>query len=218
MIDWETGLKTALSRWATAQAISASGSELLQLLARYETEVQRERPTRLYPAVLAEVLRRIGNEFGVTTTDSDAQAFGASVPDWPAFADSAEALQRLQARFQLVVLSNVDNASFAASARQLGVEFDLIVTAEDVGSYKPDPANFQAMFDRLSDIGSDSGRLLHVAQSLFHDHVPAQALGLETVWIDRQARPGGATPPPPTPVTPTWTFPTLAAFAAAATS
>ncbi len=110
-----------------------------------------------------------------------------------------------------MILSNVDRASFAASARRLGVEFDLVITAEDVGSYKPDAANFQALIDR-----TDRDELLHVAQSLYHDHVPAKAIGLPTVWIDRRhGRAGTGATPEAAAVTPDWTFPSMAAFAEA---
>jgi 2-haloalkanoic acid dehalogenase type II len=140
------------------------------------------------------------------------------VPDWPAFPDSAAALAALAARYRLIILSNVDRDSFAASNRRLGVRFTSIITAQDVGSYKPEAANFSALLAEARRLGIGEGRLLHVAQSLFHDHGPAKQAGLPTAWINRRhARPGwGATPPPAAGVTPDWEFPTLAAFASAA--
>ena len=103
---------------------------------------------------------------------------------WPAFADSADALRLLKSRFKLVILSNVHRDGFAASNRKLGVTFDAIYTAEDIGSYKPDPRNFSHMLERLqSDLGIEAGDVLHVAQSLFHDHVPARQAGLANVWM-----------------------------------
>jgi FMN phosphatase YigB (HAD superfamily) len=126
-------------------------------------------------------------------------------------------LARLKRRFRLIVLSNIDRTSFALSNARLGVEFDAIVTAQDVGSYKPDPRNFEALLRTAGELGVGEGRLVHVAQSLFHDNVPAKAIGLPTAWIDRRAgRAGsGATPAPPVDVRPDWTFPTLAALAEA---
>jgi 2-haloalkanoic acid dehalogenase type II len=113
--------------------------------------------------------------------------FGLSVPHWPAFPDSADALRILKKHFKLVILSNVNREGFAASNRKLGVEFDAIYTAEDVGSYKPDPANFTYLLEHLkSDLGVTPGQILHTAQSLFHDHVPAAEFGLARAWIDRQ--------------------------------
>ena len=146
-----------------------------------------------------------------------AARLAVSVPDWPAFADSADALARLATRYKLVILSNVDRQSFAGSNARLGVRFDAIITAQDVGSYKPSPRNFDVLVATVSGLGVADGRLLHVAQSLFHDHVPARAIGLPTAWIDRRGQRAGwgATPPPGIPVKPDFTFPTMDAFAAA---
>lgn len=110
----------------------------------------------------------------------------------------AQALAYLQGFYRLVILSNVDRASFARSNARLGVTFDAIYTAEDIGSYKPDPRNFRHMLDRLADYGHRPDAILHVAQSLFHDHGPAKGCGLASAWIDRrQGSEGwGATPPP----------------------
>ena len=117
-----------------------------------------------------------------------------------------------------IILSNVDRVSFAASNERLGVTFDAVVTAEDVGSYKPDRRNFDALLGALGPLGVDRSELLHVAQSLYHDHEPARELGLPSVWIDRRHAAGGtgATPPPAAAVAPTWRFESLAAFADAA--
>jgi len=140
-------------------------------------------------------------------------AFGGSVGDWPAFPDSAAALARLKGRFRLGVLTNCDDDLFAASARRLGIEFDWVVTAQQAGGYKPRRENFELLLER---VGLPHERVLHVAQSLFHDHVPASALGLATAWIDRRHdRPGfGATPP--AEATPDAIFRDMATFAAAA--
>jgi 2-haloacid dehalogenase len=155
----------------------------------------------------------VAAELGFEPTDEEVSRFSRSVEDWPAFPDSTDALQRLKRRFRLGVLTNCDDDLFAASNRRLGVEFDWVVTAQQVGSYKPDERNFEALFDRL---GLPRERIVHVAQSLFHDHVPAKRLGLTTVWIDRRHdRPGtGATPP--AQAQPDATFPDMASFAAAA--
>ena len=153
--------------------------------------------------MLAESLRRIGADLGVEVDAAEAAEFGDSVGTWPAFADSAAALRRLQQRYRLIILSNVDRASFARSNRRLGVTFDLILTAEDIGSYKPDPANFDRLLAEVGPIGVERGELLHVAQSLFHDHGPAQRIGLPSVWIDRYGTPAGTGASPPSDVTST---------------
>ena len=140
----------------------------------------------------------------------EVEAFAASVGEWPAFPDSAAALARLAERFRLGVITNCDDDLFAMSNRRLGVTFDWVITAEQAGSYKPDPRNFELAFSRI-DVPRE--RILHVAQSLFHDHVPAKALGMTTVWIDRRRdRPGfGATPP--AEATPDLVLPDMASLA-----
>jgi 2-haloalkanoic acid dehalogenase type II len=137
------------------------------------------------------------------------------VGDWPAFPDSAAALTRLGNHFRLIIVSNVDRASFAASNQRLGVTFDKVITAEDVGAYKPRAPHFEALFGILAEMGLDRRHLLHVAQSLFHDHEPAHRYGLPSVWIDRgRGRSDvGATPAPASPIEPRWRFETLEAFA-----
>jgi 2-haloacid dehalogenase len=219
LIDWETGISAALGRWATSQGVDVSADEMIGWFSEIETVVEQERtPALLYPEVLAETLRRIGARCGAVVTKEDAGAFGASVPEWPAFPDSADALARLQPRFRLIIVSNVDKASFAASNALLGVEFDRVITASEVGAYKPSPPHFEELFASLPTLGVGRSELLHVAQSLFHDHEPAALYGLPSVWIDRrhdQKRPG-ATPSPTTrSVRPRWRFPTLASFAEA---
>jgi 2-haloacid dehalogenase len=220
LIDWESGLSVELDRWAAAHGTTATTAELLEAFSRLENEVEREHPAARYPDVLAMTLGRIADENGVAAPDDERTSFGGSVGRWPAFADSPEALARLKERFKLIILSNVDRASFAESNERLGVEFDLIITAEDVGSYKPSRRNFEALLDALASIEVDRDGLLHVAQSLYHDHEPAADLGLPSVWIDRrQDQPGsGATPRPASAVNPRWRYPSLAAFADVATT
>jgi len=218
LIDWETGITQALRPWAVRHGLTLARDQILDAFSATETVVQSERPATRYPEVLAEVLRRIGARFGVGVSHAEAATFGASVGDWPAFRDTADALHRLATRFSLLVLSNVDRASFTRSNRHLGVTFDRVVTAEDVGSYKPAPANFSALLAAVDDLGLGPDQLLHVAESLYHDHAPAHDAGLRSVWIHRRhAADGfGATPAPASDVTPEWRFTSMAAFADAA--
>jgi 2-haloacid dehalogenase len=215
LIDWESGLAAAMRPWADRNGIAKSDEELLLVFSAHEAANEHEHPTAIYPEILARSLRAVGEELGAPVTDAEAEAFGASVPDWPAFADSPDALARLAARYKLIILSNVDRTSFAGSNRRLGVTFTSILTAQDIGSYKPSPRNFEALLAERDRLGIPEGRLLHVAQSLFHDHVPAKAAGLPTVWINRRhAKPGwGATLAPEAPVQPDWTFASMGAFA-----
>ncbi len=217
LIDWEDGLLAVLRPWAAAQGLDLGDEELLRAYSGQESRAEAENPREPYPAILARSLRALAGELGIQATPEDAARLARSVPDWPAFDDSRDALAALGERYQLIILSNVDRASFEASSRRLGVRFDGVLTAEDIGSYKPSPRNFAALLAEARRLGVAEGRLLHVAQSLFHDHVPAQQTGLPTAWINRRHdRPGwGATPPPPAAVTPDWEFPSLQALAGA---
>jgi putative hydrolase of the HAD superfamily len=131
-------------------------------------------------------------------SDEWAQRLGNSVADWPAFPDSTDALARLAKHYRLIILSNVHRDGFAASNQRLHGDFAAVITAEDVGAYKPAENHFRALDNTLTKLGVDRAELLHVAQSLFHDHVPAKREGLPSVWINRRhGRPGwGATPEP----------------------
>jgi 2-haloalkanoic acid dehalogenase type II len=217
LIDWETGLLAVLAPWARARGLDVTGEDLLTGFAQAEAAAEAEHPADRYPDVLARAMGLLGGTLGAEVTDEDAGRLAGSVPDWPAFPDSHDALAALGARFKLIILSNVDRASFAASNARLGVAFASVITAQDVGSYKPAQGNFEALISEAGRLGIKQGGLLHVAQSLFHDHVPAQRAGLPTVWINRRHDRGGwgATPQPPAPVTPDWEFPSMAAFAAA---
>ncbi len=219
LIDWERGLAEALAPWAENAGLDIGRDRLLETFASYETGVQQAHPGMVYQEVLASVLHRIGDRFAAPVSPETAARFGGSVGEWPAFADSAEALQRLKTRYKLIILSNVDRGSFYLSSLRLGVAFDLVITAQDVGAYKPSPKSFPAMLARLDDIDVRRDRLLHVAQSLFHDHDPARAAGLASVWIDRRhGQEGfGATPAPESgKVNADWRFPSMKAFADAA--
>ena len=215
LIDWEAGLAGVLTPWARSAGLDLDDEALLAAYSRHEADAEAAYPHVVYPEILARSMRALGTELGSPVSPDDAQRLARSVPDWPAFADSAAALTTLSRRFKLIILSNVDRASFAASNERLGVQFSAIITAEDVGSYKPSARNFEALLGEATRLGVKDGKLLHVAQSLFHDHVPAQRAGLPTAWINRrEGRPGwGATPAPPAPVVPGWEFSSMAALA-----
>ena len=217
LIDWEAGIVAVLAPWARAHDLDIDDDALLAAYAAHETQAEAELPSALYPDIVGSSFRALGEELGAFVSQHDAQRLAVSVPDWPAFDDSHDALVALGQKHPLIVLSNVDRASFAGSNRRLGVQFDKVLTAQDVGSYKPSPRNFDALLQAAQAMGVGEGRLLHVAQSLFHDHLPAKAAGLSTVWINRRhGRVGwGATPPPAGDVSPDWEFPSMAAFAQA---
>lgn len=215
LIDWEAGLSAGLNQIAGLTPGLAAVDDLLDTYGEIEAAIERNHPSVPYPEVIARSMIATGEAHGVGVPSGLAHAIGGSVPDWPAFPDSAEALRRLKERFKLIILSNVDDDSFAGSNRHLGVTFDAILTAQQIGSYKPSPANFEVLLAKIDEMGISRDRLLHVAQSLFHDHVPAKAIGLPTVWINRRggSGAGGATPLPPNAPTPDWTFSSMAAFA-----
>ena len=217
LIDWETGLRSGLARVASLSPGGPDADALLETYGEIEARTEREHPAMRYPEIIARSVSTTGTAHGIAVTDALAAEIGASVPDWPAFPDSVEALQRLKQRYKLIILSNVDRESFAGSNRRLGVEFDAVLTAEDIGSYKPNPRNFGALLAKVDEMGIAEDRLLHVAQSLFHDHVPAKTAGLATVWIDRRAgKPGGgATPIPADAPEPDWRFTSMVDFAGA---
>jgi 2-haloacid dehalogenase len=221
LIDWETGILAALRPWTAAHRVEVDDEELLAAFGRAESGREAAEPTAPYPRILAGVLEDLAEEFGTTASPEEAAAFAGSVKDWPAFPDSPEALAYLKRHYKLVIVSNVDRASFRHSNARLGVTFDAIVTADDAGAYKPAPNHFHLALARLADMGIAQDQVLHVAQSLYHDHVPAKRLGLRTLWVNRHATrtrgaddgtTPGATPAPSVPVTPDGEVPTLAAL------
>jgi 2-haloacid dehalogenase len=193
LIDWETGILAALRPVLDAHGAALEDEPLLEAFARREAALEAG-PYLRYADVLAGSLGGIGQDLGFAPSADEQRAFGRSVADWPAFADSPAALARLKERFRLGVITNCDDDLFAASNERLGVDFDWVVTAEQARGYKPRVQNFIFAFERI-DVPRE--RILHVAQSLFHDHVPAKALGMTTAWIDRRhgRAGGGATPP-----------------------
>ena len=186
LIDWESGMVEALKPLTNRVGRKVSRDEILQAHARHEAAQQLQTPTKAYRDLLPIVYKRLAEEWGVSAPWDECVAYGRSVRDWPAFADSAAALQYLKKHYKLVILSNVDNESFAGSNKKLQVEFDAIYTAEDVGAYKPSDRNFEYMVTNLKSLGIEKHQILHTAESLFHDHGPANRHGLASCWIYRR--------------------------------
>jgi 2-haloalkanoic acid dehalogenase type II len=186
LIDWESGIHTALQPLVAKTGRAMGRDAVLETFARYESAQEHETPGMIYSELLTRVHARLAREWGVADDAAADAAFGASVPDWPAFPDSPGALAYLKQHYKLVILSNVDRQSFAGSNKRLGVVFDAIYTAQDIGSYKPDPRNFEYMLAKQAALGTPKESILHTAQSLFHDHKPAKPFGLATCWIDRR--------------------------------
>jgi 2-haloacid dehalogenase len=186
LIDWETGIFNALGPLLAKLLDRISREAALETFARHESEQEAETPAMIYSDLLVAVHRRLAREWGVAVAEADHLAFGRSVGDWPAFPDSSAGLRYLKKHYKLVILSNVDRASFSESNKRLGVEFDAVYTAQDIGSYKPNPRNFAFMIEKLAAQGYRKQDILHTAQSLFHDHAPANFAGLASAWIDRR--------------------------------
>ena len=188
LIDWESGIWDALQPLLQRNRCAAVTRAIaLEAFAEAESAQEADTPGMVYSELLTLVHGTLAKRFGLATDADMDRDFGASVAHWPAFPDTADALRILKNHYKLVILSNVHRDGFAASSRKLGVTFDAVYTAQDVGSYKPNPANFDHMLERLAaDHGVAATDILHTAQSLFHDHVPAKRAGLDCAWIDRQ--------------------------------
>ena len=191
LIDWEGGIHTALQPLLARMPAPPGRDAALELFAREESAQEAETPAMIYSELLSVVHGRVARMLGLPVDAAEAKAFGASVPAWPAFPDSAEALAYLKRHFKLVILSNVDRESFRGSNARLGVAFDAIYTAQDVGSYKPSPRNFDYLLEVLGGYGWSAPQILHTAESLFHDHGPANEIGLASCWIHRRHASGG---------------------------
>jgi 2-haloacid dehalogenase len=209
LIDWEIGITDALRPILVGHGIDVGTDQALELYAELEAEAERG-AYRQYKAVLRMVLEGVGARLGFAPTQAELQRFSTCVKDWPAFPDSARALQALKKKYKLAVISNIDDDLFAHSAERLHTSFDWVITAQQVGSYKPALSNFRFAFEK---IGLPASRILHVAQSLFHDVAPAKALGLATVWVNRRHGKGGFGATPPAQIEPDVEVPDLQTLA-----
>ena len=186
LIDWESGMIAGLKPLTDRFSPALSRDQILEAHAFHESSTQRQTPGKIYSELLAVVYKRLAEEWGITVTWQECLTYGRSVEHWPAFEDSVDALRYLKRYYRLVILSNVDNASFAHSNKKLQVDFDAVYTAEDIGSYKPSPRNFDYMLENLDRLGIQKNQILHTAESMFHDHGPANQFGLANCWIYRR--------------------------------
>jgi 2-haloacid dehalogenase len=187
MIDWESGIFSALRPILSAHNQSIPDSALLELYSELELKAEQGEYRR-YRDVLQSVVRGFGARLGFSPTDIDVRSLPESLPSWQPFPDTVEALRKLKSRYQLAVISNVDDDLFASTAPKLGVAFDHVITAQQAGCYKPCMRMFKIAEDR---IGVSREQWLHVGQSIYHDVIPAQSLGVATVWVNRPSpRPG----------------------------
>ncbi len=209
IIDWETGILEALKPVLERHRVALHDQDILEAYAKFEAEVEQG-PYQPYKSVLRTVLTEFGETYAFRPDENELQTFSRSVEHWPPFPDATMALHRLQWRHKLVILSNIDDDLFEQSARKLQVDFDRVFTAEQIGSYKPAPANFEYAVDKL---GGRKDKILHVAQSLFHDIKPAKEIGLKTVWVNRRGGQSGFGATPAAKATPDLEVPDLASLA-----
>jgi len=182
LIDWEKGILGYLQPLLEKKGRFATDDDVLTLYSEFEPRAQAG-AYRSYREVLSQVVRDFGREYRFPVPPADAAALADSISNWEAFTDTVPALHRLHSRYKLAILSNIDDDLFAHSARKLEVPFDCVLTAQKLRSYKPSAENFRALLRRL---GIPNERLLHVAESLFHDVAPARHLGIPTVWVNRR--------------------------------
>ena len=209
LIDWERGIINALQPLLEAHHVRADEEHVMQSFARQETALEASDYIP-YREVLAQSVLSLGADFGFVASDVEARRFAGSVADWPAFPDSASSLSQLAGRFHLGVITNCDDDLFALSNQRLGVTFDWIVTAQKARSYKPSLNNFHVALELIA---RPKDRILHVAQSLHHDHVPAKQIGLTTVWINRRHHKPGFGATPAATASPDLTVPDMQTFA-----
>ena len=210
IVDWESGILAALERLVGDRArVIPPPEQLLELFGRLEADAEHG-PFRRYRDVLTDVAHGFAVELGIERDEARAAAFAASVAEWPPFADSVAALRALGSRYRLAIVSNIDDDLFAATSTRLGVDFAEVVTAQQVESYKPAPAHFHEVLRRL-DLPID--RVLHVAQSLYHDIAPAKALGFTCVWVNRRSGRDGSGATRPAVAAPDLELPDLGSLA-----
>ena len=188
LVDWETGISMAVSEVLEAHGLSRTKAEVLSLFAEVEPRVQSSGSFKEYRQVLREVMALVGAELSLRLTDSELGCLADTLPGWPVFPEVPAALEALQSRYKLAIISNVDDELFAGTAEMLGVRFDAVTTSQQVGSYKPDLRNFNAASSRMA---VSKHTWLHVAESLYHDVGPANRLGIASVWVNRADRGGG---------------------------
>jgi 2-haloacid dehalogenase len=187
LIDWETGIFSALRPILVAHKITVTDFALLQLYSELELEAEQGE-FQLYREVLQSVVRGFGERLGFTPSESEVRSLPESLAHWQAFPDTVAALRQLKRRYQLAIISNVDDDLFAATAPKLEVAFDHVITAQQARAYKPSLKIFRLA---QGETGIEPERWLHVGQSIYHDVIPAKSLGISTVWVNRPSpRPG----------------------------
>jgi 2-haloacid dehalogenase len=188
MIDWESGIFAALRPILTAHNQKITDSALLELYSELEASAEAEDFLR-YRDVLQSVVRGFGKRLGFSPTEAEVRSLPESLKNWQPFPDTVEAVRKLKSRYQLAVISNIDDDLFASTAPKLGVAFDYVITAQQAGCYKPCMKIFKLAEERMS---VSREQWLHIGQSVYHDVIPAQSLGIATVWVNRPSPRSGS--------------------------
>ncbi len=184
LIDWERGILSPLKQLLSNREINFSDDGTLELFAEFESELEKDKSDYIeYRKILQETVKRFGQKFNFEPTETEINSLVDSLKNWQPFPDTVAALSALKQKYKLAVISNIDDDLFAGTAKHLKVEFDWLITAEKVRSYKPSTRNFEIALETM---GIPPEKLLHVAQSVYHDIVPATSMGISTVWVNRR--------------------------------
>ena len=184
LIDWESGILLPLKQLLSNREIDFSDDGTLELFAEFESELEKDQSNYIeYRKVLQEIVKKFGQKFNFQATATEINSLVDSLKNWQPFPDTVAALSALKQKYKLAVISNIDDDMFAGTAKHLKVEFDWLITAEKVRSYKPSTRNFEIALETM---GIPPEKLLHVAQSVYHDIVPATSMGISTVWVNRR--------------------------------
>ena len=189
LVDWETGISDAIRAVFARHGVRKGREEILALFSDSEPKVQSGGEFLEYRRVLHDVMELMAWQASIRLPTEEADHLPNSLPDWPVFSDAAQALQAMQKRYRLAIISNVDDDLFAGTSERLGIDFDAVVTSQQAGSYKPNLRSFEIAQERM---GVEKDAWLHVGESLYHDIGPANRIGIDSVWVNRPDRGGGS--------------------------
>lgn len=207
LIDWERGILPVLRQLLSSREIDLSDDATLELFAEFESELEKSEHNYIkYRELLQEIVQEFGKRFNFEPTETEVKCLSESIKNWQPFPDTVAALAALKQKYKLAVISNIDDDLFADTAKHLKVELDWLITAEQVRSYKPSTRNFEIA---LATMGIAPEKLLHVAQSIYHDIVPAASMGISTVWVNRRHEKTGFGATLPASGQPDWEVPDL---------